>query len=119
MSRLVVASLVALLGTPSSAMACSCAPASRDQVISSTPVVFEGRVLRVDTRGAVQVTTLKVVRPIKGVSSGATVKARSRTSSAACGYDFGRAGGTLFVGGTGAGRGAISVNLCTMHGLNR
>jgi hypothetical protein len=52
------------------------------------------------------------------VSNGATIKVRSGTQSAACGYDFRDAGRTLTVGGEQAEGGILSVRRCTMHNLN-
>ena len=110
--------LIALIAVSDAAFACKCAVVPRDQVIGTTPVVFEGRVVNIQTSGNAQVTTVRVLRAIKGVSGGATIKVRSGTQSAACGYDFRDAGKTLTVGGELAGRGTLSARRCTMYNLN-
>ena len=109
--------IVVLLST-SAASACKCAVVSRDQTIASVPMVFEGRIVKIETQGRAQVTTMTVVRSIKGASGGKTVKVKSGTVSAACGYDFRKAEKTLLVGGHSAGRGTVSVRRCTMFNLN-
>ena len=118
MTRLLSATLIALLAIPDAALACKCAVVPREQVIGTTPVVFEGRVVSIQTSGRAQVTTVRVMRPIKGVATGATIKVRSGTQSAACGYDFRDATKTLTVGGDSAGPGRLSVRRCTMFNLN-
>ena len=112
------AALIVLLAAPNSASACKCAVVPRAQVIGTTPVVFEGRIVNMRTSGKAQVTTVRVLRAIKGVSSGATIKVRSGTQAAACGYDFRDAGKALTVGGELSGRGTLSVRRCTMVNLN-
>jgi hypothetical protein len=99
------------------AQACSCARLSRDEVIASYAIVFEGRVVNIQTNGTQQTTTLSVVRAIKGVANGATIAVHSGTMSASCGYDFRNAPATMTVGGT-ADNGTITVRLCTMYNLN-
>ena len=120
MTRLRSASggLIALIAVSDAAFACKCAVVPRDQVIGATPVVFEGRVVNIRTSGKAQVTTVRVVRRIKGVSAGASIEVRSGTQSAACGYDFRDAAKTLTVGGEHAGHGVLSVRRCTMFNLN-
>ena len=113
-----IGGVIAILASLGPAFACKCAVTSREQAISTAPVVFEGRVVSTRTNGSAQVTTVSVVRAIKGVSNGETVKVRSLTQSAACGYDFRDAGKTLTVGGEPAGRGMLSVRRCTMYNLN-
>jgi len=110
--------LFALLAATGAASACKCAVVPRAQAIGSAPVVFEGRIVNVQTQGAAQVTTLTVLRPLKGAAKGQTVKVTSRTQSAACGYDFRKAEKTLMVGGARAGAGVVSVRRCTMVNLN-
>ena len=80
--------LIVLLAATNSASACKCAVVPRAQAIGSAPVVFEGRILNIETDGTAQVTTLTVLRSLKGVSNGQAVKVKSRTPSGACGYDF-------------------------------
>ena len=112
------AAIFVLLAATGAASACKCAVVPRLQAIGSAPVVFEGRIVTIETQGTAQVTTLTVVRPVKGgVSSGQTVKVKSRTQSAACGWDFRQSAKTLLVGGEGAG-GVVSVRRCTMYSLN-
>ena len=110
--------LIAVLAVSDAAFACKCAVVPRAQVIGTTPVVFEGRVVNIRTSGKAQVTTVRVLRAIKGVSGGATIKVRSGTQAAACGYDFRDAGKALTVGGERAGHGTLSVRRCTMVNLN-
>ena len=106
-----------VLAAAEPALACKCAVVARDQVIASTPIVFEGRIASIGTRGKAQVTTLVVTRAIKGVPEGASVRVNSRTESAACGYDFREAPKTLMVGRTRSG-GTLSVRRCAMVNLN-
>lgn len=98
--------------------ACKCAVVPRDQTISTTPLVFEGRVAGIATTGTSQITMVVVTKPIKGVSADVILKVKSKTQSAACGYDFREADKTLTIGGKSAGRGVISVHRCTMYNLN-
>ena len=112
------AGCIAVLLSTSAASACKCAVISRDQAIASVPVVFEGRIVKIETQGSAQVTAMAVVRSIKGASGGQTIKVKSGTVSAACGYDFREAEKTLLVGGHSAGRGTVSVRRCTMFNLN-
>jgi hypothetical protein len=115
-TRVFCISLAALVAATSAASACKCGVSSRESTIESTPVVFEGRITGIQTRGTAQVTTFSVVRTIKG-QVGATVRVTSSTVSSACGYDFREAAKTLTVGGSGSGR-SISVRRCTMFNLN-
>jgi hypothetical protein len=119
MIRHAIAPAMICLTTAGPAFACKCAVTSQDAAIRSAPVVFEGRVRDIRTEGRSQLTTLAVVRPIKGVTAGETiVKVLSHTESAACGHDFRHVKKTLLVGGERAGRGVISVRRCTMYNLN-
>jgi hypothetical protein len=108
-----------VLATATPAAACKCALVPRDRSIISTPLVFQGRVVKIDTQGDAQVTTLMVVRNIKGMSKGETVQVRSRTSSAACGYDFREGKETLLVGAFKDEDGVMIVRRCAMYNLNR
>jgi hypothetical protein len=74
--------------------------------------------VNIRTSGKAQVITVRVVRPIKGVSAGASIEVYSVTQSAACGYDYRETGKTLTVGGEQAGRGTLSVCRFTMFDLN-
>ena len=116
--RMLAAGCIAVLSSASAASACKCAVVARDQAMTSVPVVFEGRIVKIETQGRAQVTTMTVLRPIKGASRGETVRVKSGTVSAACGYDFRKAEKTLLVGGQSAGRGTLSVRRCTMFNLN-
>ena len=100
------------------ALACKCALVARDLTIVATPLVFEGRILDIKTQGTTQLTTVIVTKPVKGVSQGVTLKVKSRTESAACGYDFREAEKVLTVGGEKAARNVITVRRCTMYNLN-
>lgn len=111
-----LAALVLLAADP--ALACKCAVVPRDQAIATTPLVFEGRIVGISTRGTTQLTTVTVTHPIKGVSKGVTLKVKSGTKSASCGYDFREAPKTLTIGGEKVERNAIAVRRCTMTNLN-
>jgi hypothetical protein len=111
-----LAGLLLLAAEP--ALACKCSVTSRDHAIAAAPLVFEGRILSIQTNGTAQVTTIVVTKPIKGVSMGVRLKVKSHTQSAACGYDFREANKTLTVGGEKAERNTISVRRCTMYNLN-
>jgi len=110
---------LALLTIAGPALACKCAVVARQHTIASTPVVFEGRVVSIETQETAQLTTFAIVRSIKGLSGRARVKVKSRTESAACGYDFRSGRKTLLVGGEAAGDGVLTVRRCTMYNLNR
>ena len=111
-----IAGVLLLAADP--AIACKCAVVSREQTIAATPLVFEGRILSIETKGKAQLTTVTATNPIKGVSKGVTLKVTSGTQSAACGYDFREAPKTLTIGGEKVGRNMISVRRCTMYNLN-
>jgi hypothetical protein len=119
--RLMVGAAMAaiVLASASPAAACKCALVPRDRAIISTPLVFQGRVLKVEMEDGTQVTTLMVVRNVKGMSKGETVQVRSRTSSAACGYDFREGKQTLLVGAFKDDDGIMIVRRCAMYNLNR
>jgi len=114
-----IGTMIALLAAAGPALACKCAVISRDQTIASAPVVFEGRVVNIETQGTAQLTTFAVVRAIKGLKGRARVTVKSQTTAAACGYDFRTAPKDLRVGGEAAADGSLSVRRCTMYNLNR
>jgi hypothetical protein len=116
---LAVGATAAAIASASPALACKCALVPRDRAIISTPLVFQGRVVNVDTQDGTQVTTLMVVKNVKGMSKGETVKVRSQTSSAACGYDFREGKQTLLVGTFKDDDGVMIVRRCAMYNLNR
>jgi hypothetical protein len=105
------------------AFACKCALVPRARTIVATPLVFEGRVLKIDAareaKHAIQVTTLKVLKSIKGRSPGNTVMVYTHTDSASCGFDFHKAKPTLLVGAYRDEKRRLSVRRCTMYNLNR
>jgi hypothetical protein len=100
------------------ASACSCRKLSVEGAIEATPIVFEGEVLAVRMTGNEQVTTIKVLRPIKGEVTG-EVEVRTHTVSAACGYDFRGKRLRLTVGASRRDDGGLGTNLCTMYMLNQ
>jgi hypothetical protein len=101
------------------AHACSCVKLTAAQMAAETPVLFEGELVairRLDEHH--QVTTFRVVRPIKGVS-GQTVEIESGVVSAACGYTFeGDFKGKL-IGAERDARGVLTTNRCKMMLLNQ
>src|SRR6266700_2238603 len=105
------------------ALACKCALVPRDRTIISTPLVFQGRVVKIETTPqtgpADQITTMMVIKNLKGMAKGETVKVKSRTASAACGFDFRGSKPTMLVGAFRDEQGALSVRRCTMYNLNR
>jgi hypothetical protein len=118
-SMLGAATAAMVLASASPAAACKCALVPRDRAIISTPLVFQGRVIKVEMEGGTQVTTLMVVRNVKGMSKGETVQVRSPASSAACGYDFRDGRQTLLVGAFKDDAGVMIVRRCAMYNLNR
>jgi hypothetical protein len=116
---LAAAIAAAALASASAAHACKCALVPRDRAIISTPLVFEGRVTNVETNDGTQITTLTVVRNVKGMAKGATVRVQSRTASALCGYDFREGRQTLLVGAFKDNDGTMIVRRCAMYNLNR
>jgi len=117
-------SLMAMLAAVAAVMAvgpvqaCSCVKLTAAQMAAETPVLFEGQVVavrRVDEHH--QVTTFRIVRPIKGIS-GATAEIESGIVDAACGYTFeGDFKGKL-IGAEHDARGVLTTNRCKMMLLN-
>jgi len=128
-----LAALALLLAPP--ALACKCALVAREQVIATTPVVFDGEVLRVelDASGKREVTTLRVHGVIKGLSARTayrldaalrrrpekTVTILSGVDDAACGWDFRTGPQRLTIGAERDRFGTLVVGRCTMMNLNR
>lgn len=114
---------VAMMIAAGPAFACKCAFVPRDRAIISTPLVFEGRVLKIETTRetgeAAQTTTLMVVRNVKGMSAGDMVMISTMTDPASCGFDFRDMKQTLLVGAHRDAQGRYSVRRCTMYNLNR
>ncbi len=94
---------------------CSCARMTRQQAIAATPIVFEGRVLRVRKDGARIYADVETSRILKG-SVPRIVEVGTAESSAACGYTF-RTGQQLTVGAT-LDQLQFSTTSCTMGPLN-
>ncbi|MDP4594413.1 MAG: hypothetical protein NWT00_07615 [Beijerinckiaceae bacterium] len=112
-----VIELAAILAVAtSSAQACSCAKSSRAQAITSSNVVFQGRVTQVYRDGQRLYANLTVIRPLKGQVR-TSVEVSTALQSAACGYQF-RPGQVLIVGATFRDR-QYRTNLCLMLPLNR
>jgi hypothetical protein len=101
------------------AHACSCVRLTATEMAAETPVLFEGEVVavrRIDEHH--QVTTFRIVRPIKGIS-GTTAEIESGVVSAACGYTFeGDFKGKL-IGAERDARGVLTTNRCKMMLLNQ
>ncbi len=97
------------------AQACSCKKMTREQAVAATPVVFEGRVLRVRKEGNSVYADIEAARVLKG-SVPRVVEVGTHASSAACGYTF-RVGQTLTVGAS-LSQMQFSTNMCTMVPLN-
>lgn len=84
--RILVLALLSI-GFAGPALACSCAPVSRDEVVKQSDVVFTGTVENVEREGFWNVATLKVHDVEKGtVDEEATVQ--TAKDSAACGVTF-------------------------------
>ena len=113
----------ALVCAAGPALACKCALVPRDRTIIATPLVFQGRVVKIETTPetgpADQITTMMVIKNLKGMAKGETVKVKSRTASAACGFDFRDARPTMLVGAFRDEQGTLGVRRCTMYNLNR
>jgi TRAP-type mannitol/chloroaromatic compound transport system substrate-binding protein len=105
----------ALTALAAPASACSCRKLTTEEAIAATPIVFEGEVLSVQMtgNGNEQVTTIHVIRAIKGDVTGA-VELRTHVISAACGYDFRGKGPRLTIGASRQPDGMLGTNLCTM-----
>lgn len=86
-----LAALAAGLVATEAALACSCLPASREQLRRSSVLSFDGRVTGVkpSASGTAVTATVQVVRRLKG-RAGTMLTVHSRSSSTACGV-----GGTL------------------------
>ena len=121
----------AFLATAAPALACKCAVVPRDKVIASTPVVFDGEVLRVELAagGEQEVTVFRVHGAIKGVTfqlnsknnlrrrAERTVTILSRVDDASCGWDFRKGPQRLTVGATRDGPNLVASR-CTIYNLN-
>jgi hypothetical protein len=120
MRYLAVGLLVAtLLSVAERAQACSCARLSADELIAAVPIVFEGEVMDIRMIGGNrQITTVRVVRAIKG-DVRETVEVATHIESAACGYDFRSQGKRLTVGAFPGRNSALTTTLCTMFLLNQ
>jgi len=126
-ARAIAALVAGLLGAAEPALACKCALVPRDRAIAAVPLVFHGRIVRIETAPETtpksgpgdQVTTMTVVRNVKGMARARTVKVRSHTQSASCGYDFRDVEGTVLVGASRSDDGMLTVRRCVMYNLNR
>jgi hypothetical protein len=119
-----------LAATP--ALACKCALMPRDAVIASTPVVFDGEVLRVEIAegGQREVTTFRLHGAVKGVPQRnprtdltrrrgeRTVTIISSVQDAECGWDFRAGPQRLTVGAKRDGPDLVATR-CTIYNLNR
>ncbi len=84
--RILVLALLSI-GFAGPALACSCAPTSRDEVVKDSDAVFTGTVEKVEREGFWSIATLKVHDVEKGtVDEEATVQ--TGRDSAACGITF-------------------------------
>jgi hypothetical protein len=120
----------ALVATP--ALACKCALVPRDSVIASTPVVFDGEVLRVEIAegGQREVTVFRVHGAVKGVPQRnprvdiarrrgeRTVTIISSVQDAECGWDFRAGPQRLTVGARRDGSDLVATR-CIIYNLNR
>ena len=88
---------------------------TRDAAIAATPVVFEGRVLRVRRDGSSIYADVEMSRLLKGTVP-RIVEVSTPASSAACGYEF-RVGAAVTVGAQFLQQ-QFSTNACTMLPLN-
>ncbi len=102
------------------AAACSCRQGTVESAIAATAIVFDGEIVDIRTAdGSMQqVTTVKVLRPIKG-DVGGTIEIATHTMSASCGYDFRGQERQLIVGAYPGKSGGLATDLCTMFLLNR
>lgn len=132
-ARVGLAAFAVLIASPGNA--CKCALVAREQVITQTPVVFDGEVLRVElaASGTHQVTTLRVRSVVKGLSKRAiygmdagirrrpekTVTVLSEIEDAACGWDFRKGPQRLTIGAERDRFGTLVATRCTMYNLNR
>ena len=95
---LILAFAVAVTLMADTAQACSCiAPASPQEELQRSSMVFAGRVLSVDRVGsdghsAYNQVRFDVLRSFGGGTPAARLAVRTATSSAACGYNFSKGG---------------------------
>jgi hypothetical protein len=104
-----------LAGAGHPALACSCAKLTFTQAMAQTPIVFEGRVMRVRRERDSVYADIEMSRVLKG-SVPRIVEVGTPTSSAACGYVF-KAGERLTVGVRLAQQ-MFTTSICTMGPLN-
>lgn len=128
---LFLAALAAAL-TTTPALACKCAVIPRDAMIASTPVVFDGEVLRVEIAegGQREVTTFRIHGAVKGVPQRnprtdlmrrrgeRTVTILSSVQDAECGWDFRSGPQRLTVGAKRDGSDLVATR-CIIYNLNR
>ena len=88
---------------------------TREQAIAATPIVFEGRVLRVRREGSRVYADVEMARVIKG-SVPRVVEVGTQALPAACGYPF-KAGQNVTVGAV-LSQMQFSTTSCTMWPLN-
>jgi hypothetical protein len=103
-------------------LACSCVPLTAKEAAARTPVLFEGEVIsrrRQDNDfGPGELTTLRVVRPLKGVTA-PTIEIQTNVDSAACGVTFEGDLKGVVIGAYPGENGALTTTWCTMKSLNQ
>jgi hypothetical protein len=112
--------LVALLSivAPSVALACSCGPCSREQVIEMADVAFSERVARIwrSSDGRFLLASVVITKRIKG-TLGERVTVTTSAYPTMCGYALDR-GRTYDFAAERAPRGMVSINMCSMVPMN-
>jgi hypothetical protein len=116
-SRIFLVALLAVMA-PAVALACSCAPSSREQIIEMADVAFSGRVIRTwrSGDGRFLLASVVVTKRIKGkVAERVTVTTSAYPTM--CGYalDPGR---TYDFAAQRAPRGRVSIDMCSMVPMN-
>lgn len=108
--------VVVLIAAAAPALACSCKPTTREQMIAQVPYVFEGRVMSTRVEGGERFTEFEVVRPLKG-GVPTHVEVSTRAHPTACGASF-TPGERVTVGATFKEH-QFFTNSCIIFALNK
>ena len=111
---------VGIVSSGSAALACSCFPPPRSEIIASSDVVFVGRVQDVRVIGNKRHAWVRALRKIKGnVQPAQVVELVTERDGGLCGYDFRKDNSRITFGAMRQVDGALSVDSCSMYGLSK
>ncbi len=104
---------------PSIAAACSCAPATREEILAGAEVAFQGRVEAVTPSedGTRDVVSVRVTKPFHGIVAREIIVTTSRIPGL-CGYPMEVGKSYDFAGKHDPATDTLGVNMCAMVPLN-